>query len=405
LALLLAWMPAANADGPSGEECFSGTENPDVTSRVTWTTTSAGTTIRVTFSKNFVDNTYGVNSINWPGKGHQFKQLVGSDHVILSLYDGSGEKKMEVKIDYISEDQSAASGYKTKGVSGGDGDMLMGDESDVLAVETSLSKNFNTYGYVLTQDSPATNENYDPNPQYPNWIFEVWYEVTVDPAAFGSSGFDHADMTHVHASPSKTGNNSEEVQPSPCPPPSPSPTPTESPCPEGQMRDSSGNCGPSPSPTPAPCPSGEMRDEHGECGPSPSPSPTPCPSGQMRDENGHCKTPPASSAPPCPQGQMRDEQGHCKSPPATSAPPCPEGQMRDENGTCGPSPCPEGEMRDENGTCAPSPCPDGQMRDESGQCAATPKTAPIPFFPTAASLGLAAAGVLVAGFVMLRRRA
>ena len=42
---------------------------------------------------------------------------------------------------------------------------------------------------MLTTNSPATDANYTPNPTYPNWIYDVWYEVTVDldafPAGFG----------------------------------------------------------------------------------------------------------------------------------------------------------------------------------------------------------------------------
>ncbi len=43
-------------------------------------------------------------------------------------------------------------------------------------------------------------------------IFEVWYEVTVDLDAFGPSGFGEPEIVDLHASPSKTGNNSEPVE-------------------------------------------------------------------------------------------------------------------------------------------------------------------------------------------------
>ena len=32
---------------------------------------------------------------------------------------------------------------------------------------------------VLNTNSPASNSNYTPNPSYPNWIYDVWYEVKV----------------------------------------------------------------------------------------------------------------------------------------------------------------------------------------------------------------------------------
>jgi hypothetical protein len=94
--------------------------------------------------------------------------------------------------------------------------MIQGSSSDVLSVITSLDVNFNQYGYVLTTNSPATNSNYTPNPSYPNWIFDVWYEIEVKLSAFGSAGFGKVGITGVHASPSKTGNNTETVTEGPC---------------------------------------------------------------------------------------------------------------------------------------------------------------------------------------------
>src|ERR1041384_757223 len=80
-AFLLASLPTpAQADGSGGSDaCFQGTDNPDVTARIATRTVGGTTVIRVTFSKNFVDNTYGANAVGWP-KGHKFKDLVGSDH-------------------------------------------------------------------------------------------------------------------------------------------------------------------------------------------------------------------------------------------------------------------------------------------------------------------------------------
>ncbi|UEG49509.1 T9SS type A sorting domain-containing protein [Ferruginibacter lapsinanis] len=175
------------------------------------------TTIRTTFAKTFVDNTYGTNAIGWPGKGHKFKDLVGSDHLQLALYDANNVKKMEFKIDYISA-AAVPSGYKTLGVTGGEGKMLLGSASDVVGALTSLDVNLNTYGYVLITNSPATNAAYAPNATYPNWIYDVWYEVTVKNSAFGPAGFGKPMITSVHASPSKTGSNSECVVVAPCPP-------------------------------------------------------------------------------------------------------------------------------------------------------------------------------------------
>lgn len=159
-----------------------------------------------------MDNTYGVNIVDWPGS-HKFSQLTGSDQLQVALLDSGGTKRMEFKIDYMTADASAPSGYKSKGVTGGDGGMLVGSASDVVGAVTSLDVNFNTFGYVLTTDSPATDANYTPNPSYPNWIWDVWYEVTVKPGPFASGGgFGRPSMTGVHASPSKVGDNTCPVE-------------------------------------------------------------------------------------------------------------------------------------------------------------------------------------------------
>ncbi len=189
-----------------------------VNAKLRWVTNADGTiTIRSTFAKTFVDNTYGTNAIGWGTKGHTFSNLVGSDHVQLALFDNSNTKKLEFKLDYITASNTAPSGYKTLGVLGGEGQMILGNASDVVSVRTSIDSNLNGFGYVLTTNSPVTDLNYTPNPSYPNWIFEVWYEVTVKASAFGTSGFKNPMIASVHASPSKTGNNTEVVVPGDCP--------------------------------------------------------------------------------------------------------------------------------------------------------------------------------------------
>ncbi len=216
------------------QQCWLGTNDPVRGKAGTvWTINDAAQTItiRTTFAKTFVDNTYGANVIDWPSKNHTFEQLVRSDHLQLALYDKSNVKRMEFKMDYLTADSATPSGYKTKGVLGGEGRMLLGNASDVTGVLTSLDVNFNTYGYGLTTNSPATDANYTPNPSYPNWIFDVWYEVTVQQSAFGSQGYGYPVITFIHASPSKTGENTEPVLPTPCPPPTPTPTPNLTPTP------------------------------------------------------------------------------------------------------------------------------------------------------------------------------
>jgi hypothetical protein len=126
----------------------------------------------------------------------------------MALYDVNNVKRMEFEIDYISSSSSSPSGYKTLGVTGGGGGMILGSAANVINCRTSLDENFNTFGYVLTTNSPATNANYAPNATYPNWIYDVWYEVTVNLNAF-PAGFGKPLITSIHASPSKTGSNTE----------------------------------------------------------------------------------------------------------------------------------------------------------------------------------------------------
>jgi len=191
------------------QKCYVGVSHHYVTATQSWTinTTTNTATIRTTFSKNFVDNTYGTNQIGWPN-GHSFGNLTGSDKLTLQLYDVNHVKRMEFTIDYMSASNTFPSGYGSLGVTGGDGSMTLGNASDVLSYETSLDRNFNDYGYVLTTNSPATTANYTPNPAYPNWIYDVWYEVTVNLNAF-PGGFGEPVVSGIHASPSKTGSNTE----------------------------------------------------------------------------------------------------------------------------------------------------------------------------------------------------
>jgi hypothetical protein len=173
--------------------------------------------VRVTFNKAFVDNTYGVNSSDYNKKGHHnFKDLVESDKCEIFFADANGNLAMHLIVDYITQSQGASSGYACLGVTGGEGNVIMGDASDVLAARSSLHVNLNDYGYVLTQDSPATDKNYTPNPTYPKWIFDVWYEVWVKWSAFGAGGPSRAYITGIHASPSKIGPKSLTVTPGQC---------------------------------------------------------------------------------------------------------------------------------------------------------------------------------------------
>ena len=235
--------------------CFAGEEDPTPASPMALieqviedVSGVAMVHLRITFDPSFVDNTYGENAIGWgdqedgaaptepmppmggmmppmgggmkpPKKGgHTFEDLVGSDHVELLLTDGAGATVMDFKIDYVSADSSAPCGYGTLGVNGGEGKVVQGNGAAVLGVATSIDRDLNGCGYCYTEDSPATDEDYTPNVDAPNWDYRVVYEVWLSLDAFGSAGFGQAYIQNVHASPSKLQNNTVEVTASPCPP-------------------------------------------------------------------------------------------------------------------------------------------------------------------------------------------
>ena len=188
--------------------CYVGSRNPNVGASQTWVSNSNGTmTLRPTLSQSFNDNSYGANQIGWPGRNHKFNHLVTSDMVQLALFDKNGARKMEFKLDYFSASTASPTGWQSLGTWGGDGAMILGSQAHIKSADSSLAMNFRQGpSYILTTDSPAI-----PNVTHPSWIFEMWYEVTVDPAAFGAAGFGYPRIVAMHASPSKTGVETEPL--------------------------------------------------------------------------------------------------------------------------------------------------------------------------------------------------
>jgi hypothetical protein len=219
----------------SGSICFYG----PITTTTTTTSSAPAATIeylhetaagqeyyrfRITFDPAFVDNTYGANAIGWAQRGHTFKDLVGSDHAELSVFDGASTLVTMFDIDYITASTASSCGYSALGVSGGEGKVLVGDAKYVLASTSSLDRNLNGCGYCTSAacggdcriDSPPTDAKYTPNTGAPNWDFRVVYEVWMDAAVFAGKGFGGASITFVHASPSKASSNTIAVTPKPC---------------------------------------------------------------------------------------------------------------------------------------------------------------------------------------------
>lgn len=237
---------------PAESKCYECTTYPDVTTNTTWIYNGDNTvTIRATISKNFTDNSYGTNSIGWPSKvrGHRFSDLVGSDNLNIALYDNAGTIVMDFQVDYITASSNVTSGYETLCVTEGDGQMNVGNASDVVGCKTALSENFNDFGYVLTTDSPATDENYSQNSTYPNWIYDVWYEITVKTAPFeAGGGVKEPIISEIHSSPSKKPDATCPLQEITCTfTPTPSTIPSLSPTPTPTLP-------PNVSPTPPYCP-------------------------------------------------------------------------------------------------------------------------------------------------------
>jgi hypothetical protein len=224
------------------EQCFyDPNDKDDPAATIEWIVETAQDEelvhVRLTLNPSFVDNTYGENALGWekddpntmpnkpnkpskPGKGgHTFRDLVGSDHAEFKLSDGDGNLTLHFKLDYVSASSDAPSGYATLGVTGGDGKMLAGKPSDIVAAMSSIDRDLNACGYSgFTENSPATDENYTPNRAAPAWDYRVVYDVWVRRAAFGSADFGSAIVDFVHASPSKADGNTITVVPDDCPP-------------------------------------------------------------------------------------------------------------------------------------------------------------------------------------------
>jgi hypothetical protein len=175
--------------------------------------------VRLTLDPDFVDNTFGKTAIGW-AKKRDFNQLVGSDHAQLVFSDAASAVVLDAKLDYISIDAAAPSGYGNLGVTGGDGKVLVGDPESVLDVTSSLARNLGERGYgTYVVDSPGTDADYTPAADAPEWEYLVIYEAWIDLAAFGTAGFGGVDLDFIHASPSKLATNTVPVEPIPCPPP------------------------------------------------------------------------------------------------------------------------------------------------------------------------------------------
>jgi len=224
----------------AGATCFFGEEMTQPSATVEYITESIEENeyvhLRVVFDPKFVDTVYGACSVDtgWKPKkgkpheveeevlvGHTFNDLLRSDHVELMLYNCDDELSMHMKVDFL-DDKTATTqcGYATAGVSGGDGELFIGDAEDVLAVGTSLDRNMNGCGYCNVEESPCpSGDNFEPSEEAPEWDFRMVYELWIDSSAFGEAGFCRPDVEYVHASPAKSDTSTILVEPDDCPQP------------------------------------------------------------------------------------------------------------------------------------------------------------------------------------------
>lgn len=150
---ICATSAASKPTGTSiGSICFYG---PSTTTTTTTSSAPAATIeylhetvsgqeyyrFRITFDPAFVDNTYGANAIGCVQRGHTFKDLVGSDHAELLVFDGTSKMVTMFDIDYITANAASTCAYGALGVSGGEGKMLVGDTKYVLGSTSSLDRN------------------------------------------------------------------------------------------------------------------------------------------------------------------------------------------------------------------------------------------------------------------------
>ena len=168
--------------------------------------------------------------MGWGERGHTWKDLYHSDHVLIDFKALDGSSIFRGKFDYVEEDGSNGC------VTNGDGSVEVGNASDIVSCDSSMSQNTKLACYNPSGPSPKVDENYiqDPSdPSYcPGWEFSVWYETTISPDAFDEFGYPL--ITYIHASPAKTADSKPLVVPGPTvaatptlvPTPSDTPTPT-----------------------------------------------------------------------------------------------------------------------------------------------------------------------------------
>ncbi|MDD5543366.1 MAG: hypothetical protein PHX83_09335 [Acidobacteriia bacterium] len=187
--------------------------------------------LKVIYRQNQIlnDNRYGTGATAATGwtRGHKFSDLTGSDEANIQFINGAGTVVLQAQFDYITQARSATfgggtvnypSGYGCLGASGGDGKMVIGNASNIIAAGSSLSDDLLLSQFVtgfLVNSPPETAPL--SNISIPSgWDYTDSYTVFLKSSVFGTSGFGSVHVVGVHDSPPKTGS-SNLITPDPCP--------------------------------------------------------------------------------------------------------------------------------------------------------------------------------------------
>ena len=206
--------------------------------------------VALTLPKTLVDNSYGTTAIGWgsaapSGKNHNFQDLTNSDDARFGFeFEGPGDTTLfDVTLDYLhglGNDKGEEPPF-VGGTPGKEFVVTVGDAADLVAANTSLAYNWDTFVdpdnpndpdrdfFGKDSDSPAADDDYG-NPELAGWLYEVSYEFQIDGDVFESVAIDLLDpsflsMPLIHASPNKIGKNKVWPQIG-------LPIPTEAPIPE-----------------------------------------------------------------------------------------------------------------------------------------------------------------------------
>ena len=150
---------------------------------------------------NIVDNTYGdTRASDWGTKEHYLiggrggESLEGSDKWEFNYGD------IELKLDYIDEDNGAFNARVEKFKEGDDLDQ------DKIEFATSLSYNYDADIFASSFGTKTDDEDGDPidSPEASaSWIYEVMYEFSIEKGAFSSDDWFDLAQSVIHVSPNK----------------------------------------------------------------------------------------------------------------------------------------------------------------------------------------------------------